>query len=388
MKDDSSSVPSVAQLLALCGTQIRGYVLILLNADVKIVAVRGGLEEALGYCEAELLGQPLDDIFTPEDRALGLDSHEVRTARASGASMDDRWHVRKDGSRVWIDGMLIALRGDDGEVVGFAKVVRDRTDLRAHIEALENRADLLAGADERKNIFVATLVHELRNPLMPLGNAAQLIRMSSNDERLRLPLQVIERQLAQLKRLIDDVMDMTRVDVGKLELRVARVSLQTALERAVTSCRPAAQERRIGLGALLPPVEIGIDVDPMRFEQIVVNLINNAIKFTQAGGQIWLKTTVESGNAVIRVDDNGKGISAEMLPRIFDLFTQESRNGEAPTDGLGIGLTLVKSLVALHRGIVEVRSDGPGRGSEFTVRLPLKQPGPPADPPAGDEATG
>jgi two-component system CheB/CheR fusion protein len=378
MDSDELAPVTGDQLNLLWREQVRGHALLLLDVDGKVLSALGGVSEALRYEADELVGQSLERLFTPEDRALGLDRHELVTAAITGGSADDRWHLRKDGTRVWIDGVLSALRNAEGEVIGFAKVMRDRTDLRTQIEALENRVAALAGAEERKDVFIATLAHELRNPLMPLSNAAQLIRMAAGDERLRFPLQVIDRQLTQLKRLIDDMMDVTRIDVGKLELRIEPLPLQRALNDAVEACRAAARERQVALGAVLPQVPIEIEADALRFEQIVVNLINNAVKYTPAGGQVWVKATVEADNAVIHVDDNGMGIASDMLPRIFDLFTQEARAGEAASAGLGIGLALVKSLVAMHDGFVEVRSDGPGKGSEFTVRLPLKRPKPPA----------
>ncbi len=376
MNDTEPSAADAEQLLELWRTQLRSHALLLLDAEARVVSALGGVEETLGYRPDELQGQPLERLFTAEDRALGLDRHEVVTARATGTSADDRWHLRKDGSRVWIDGVLTALQDADGRVVGFAKIMRDRTDLRAQIETLENELAALAGGQEQRDIFIATLAHELRNPLMPLSNAAQLIRMMASDDRLRFPLQVIDRQLAQLKRLVDDMMDVTRLDVDRLELHLQPLVLQAALGQAVELCRPGAQDRQLALAALMPPAPIEIEADPMRFEQIIVNLLNNAIKYTPSGGHIWVKCTVEATRAVIRVEDNGNGIAADMLPRIFDLFTQESSAGSAASGGLGIGLALVKSLVALHHGIVEVRSEGPGKGSEFTVRLPLVQSAP------------
>ncbi|MBA2721701.1 MAG: HAMP domain-containing histidine kinase [Methylibium sp.] len=376
MTDGNPPLPDIDRLYALWQAQMSGHALLLLDADAKVVAVFGAVQETLGYAASELIGSPLDRTFTLEDRALGLDGHELLTAAETGDSVDDRWHLRKDGSRVWISGMVSALRECDGRLLGYAKLMRNRTDLRVQIETLENRVAVLIDAEREKDVFIATLAHELRNPLMPLTSATQLIRMAGGDERMRYPLQVIDRQLALLKRLVDDMMDVTRIDVGKLELRVEPLPLQTALSQAIELCRPAAKERGLALHALLPPVPIVMEADPSRFEQIVVNLLNNAIKYTAPGGQVWIKATVEADAAVIRVEDTGQGIATDMLPRIFDLFTQESRTASSASGGLGIGLALVKSLVAAHHGIVSVYSEGRGKGSVFTVRLPLVQSAP------------
>lgn len=367
--------PRVEDLLGHWQAQTRHHALLFLDpTGERIVGAAGGVGPVLGYAAEELVGMAVAELFTPEDRALGLDRHEVMIAAQAGDGSDDRWHLRKDGSRVWISGTLTALHDAAGRVVGFAKLMRDRTDLRVQIEKLQNRVAALSDADQQREVFLATLAHELRNPLMPLANAARLIRMGCAGDSMRFPLQVIDRQLALLTRLVDDMMDVTRIDVGKLELKIEEIEVQAAIAQAVELARPAAQTRGLHLSALQPSVPIVIQADPSRFEQIVVNLLNNAIKYTPAGGHVWVKVTVETEQAVIRVEDDGQGIAAEMLPRIFELFTQESGVGAAASGGLGIGLALVKSLVEQHHGVVEVRSDGRNRGSEFTVRLPLRQP--------------
>ena len=365
--------PEAERLLALWSAQVRDYAVLLLDPDGRVVGSAGGLEEQLGFAAGELIGDSLARIFTAEDRALGLDRHELVVAATIGRGEDDRWHLRQDGTRVWISGVITALRDADGRLVGYAKAMRDRTDLRAQIETLERRIVALEHGDEQKNVFLATLAHELRNPLAPLANAAHLIRLAGGDDRMRYPLQVIDRQLALLKRLVDDMMDVTRIETGKLELQFAPLELQAVVRQAVELCRPQAAGKPVALEAVLPEVPIGIEADASRIEQIVVNLVHNAIKYTPAGGCIWVKLTVEVGTAVLRVQDTGIGVAPEMLPRIFELFTQETEARPQADGGLGIGLSLVKRLVEAHQGIVEVRSEGRDRGAEFTVRLPLRQ---------------
>jgi two-component system CheB/CheR fusion protein len=267
--------------------------------------------------------------------------------------------------------VLVELENGRGETAGFAKIMRDRTDLRMQIETLKNRLAATIEQQERKTVMLGTLAHELRNPLAPLTNAAQLIRLAGcDDTRLAYPLQIIERQISFFQRLIDDLLDVTRVSAGKLRLELKRFVLQDALNDALDTARPDAAARRQTLQGVLPQAPIEVEADRDRVVQIVVNLLGNAVRYTPSEGCVWLKATVEAAHAVLRVEDTGQGIPLELQPRIFDLFTQGTPSA-GRAGGLGIGLALVKELVAAHGGTVAVRSEGVGRGSEFTVRLPL-----------------
>lgn len=364
-------------LIAHWLAQTNDHALLVLDNDAVVTHALGSVEQTLGYAPEELVGKSLSALFTPEDRELRLDAHEIATATQAGRAHDDRWQLRGDGSRVWISGMLTAIVGDDGRRLGFVKVMRDRTDLRAEIDTLRNRVLSLARAEESAAAVLGTLAHELRNPLAPLATASQIVqRLLADDERARAPVQIIERQIALLKRLVDDLTDVARIETGKLQLAIATVELQSALRNAVEPRMTAAAERNVGVMMSLPAVPIDIEVDPQRFEQIVANLLNNAIKYTPVGGRIDVVATVEGSEVALHVRDTGIGIAADVLPRIFELFTQEREMSHSAGGGLGIGLALVKRLVDAHGGIVEVRSDGRNRGSEFTVRLPLRQPRP------------
>ena len=361
----ASSALSLSDLLQLLLAQGTDHAVILLDPAGAVVGWLPGAERTFGFTAAEMLGQPLSVLFTPEDRERGADTHELTVARADGRAEDDRWHVRKDGTRVWANGVLTSLRDDAGTVVGFGKLLRDRTDVRAHVEALAN-------AVERNKAFLGTLAHELRNPLSALSNAAYLLRLSpAADDRQAAVVGVVERQVQLLRRLVEDVLDVTRVGTGKVELRRRVVPLEEVLARAGDACRPAAERRRLELKLLLMPTPTLVDVDPDRLEQVAANLLGNAIKYTPDGGSVWLKATVEGTEAVFRVEDTGVGVGADMLPRIFDLFTQEASSLGRSQGGLGLGLPLVRELVELHGGSVQVRSEGRDKGSEFTVRLPM-----------------
>lgn len=252
------------------------------------------------------------------------------------------------------------------------------------VTALRGRADELAEANRHKDEFLATLAHELRNPLAPIRNAVQYLGMEGLTERdVKTARDVISRQVAVMVRLIDDLLDVSRISRNKLDIRKQRVELASVVESAVESSRPLIQQCGHELTIRLPPEAVALDADPIRLAQVFLNLLNNAAKYTKRGGHIWLTADREGSDAIVSVRDNGIGIPGDMLPRIFDMFTQVDRSLERSQGGLGIGLTLVRRLVDLHDGTIEARSDGPDQGSEFVVRLPLIPP-PLEPPPASD----
>jgi signal transduction histidine kinase/DNA-binding response OmpR family regulator len=229
-------------------------------------------------------------------------------------------------------------------------------------------------ADRRKNEFLSMLAHELRNPLAPIRNGVHILRaIGSADPNVLEVRDMIERQVRHLVRLVDDLLDISRITRGKIRLKTERVDLAAIASGAVETCRPLIDERRHRLVVSVPPAPLRVEGDPVRLAQVVGNLLNNAAKYTPEGGRIWLSTSREANQAVLRVRDSGMGIPEEMLGSIFDLFTQVDHSLDRSQGGLGIGLTLVRRLVELHQGQVEAHSDGPGQGSEFVVRLPLRR---------------
>jgi two-component system CheB/CheR fusion protein len=234
----------------------------------------------------------------------------------------------------------------------------------------------LLQADRRKDEFLAMLSHELRNPLAPILNAIEVIeRAGPGDEPVRSAFQaVIARQVQHMKRLLDDLLDVSRVSQGKIDLRKQRVDLAGLLLQAVEVSRPIMLEKHQQLAMTLAQEPMPLEADPTRIVQVFANLINNAAKFTDMSGHISLTTRVRDGHALVSVRDDGVGMSADLIPRAFDLFVQEHRSSDRAQGGLGIGLTLVRTLVKMHGGSVTAVSDGPGRGSEFVVRLPLAGP--------------
>lgn len=371
MDDENTQEQYPEQLLRLLMDQMKEHALLLVDPGGIITWWSGGAELVFGLDKREAVGRSFSILFTPEDQSAGIPDYELAVARTQGTAEDDRWMGRLDGSRFWATGVLTAARDGDGRVLGFGKVLRNRTDLREQLDTLRNQAQALTDANYQKDVFLSTLSHELRNPLAPLINAVQLIRLTADRPELDQLLKIIERQIAHLRRLVDDLLDMSRAGAGKIDLKKETVSIEEVIGAAVESLRPFVRERRHTLDVLFPSAPILVEADRERLEQVFVNLIQNAAKYTPEGGRIWIKGSTEGPEAVVRVQDSGIGIPHEMLPRIFELFTQVESSRPQSQGGMGIGLSLVKSLITLHDGSVQVHSDGEGKGSEFTVRLPL-----------------
>jgi PAS domain S-box-containing protein len=300
--------------------------------------------------------------------------------------------------------MCVPLRGRDRVlgVVTFVSAESGRhytADDLAFAEELARRAAIaienarlyaeLREADRRKDEFLAMLAHELRNPLAPIRNALHVLKQPAADATMmRQVRDMAERQVQHMARLLDDLLDVSRISRGRIELRRERIDVAAILGRSVEAVRPLVEERRHELTVSLPGGKVEVDADPTRLEQILTNLLNNAAKYTDSGGHIWLSAAQVGGEVALRVRDTGVGIAPDALPHIFDLFVQaERRLDRSSQGGVGIGLTLVKRLVEMHGGRIEASSAGPGQGSEFVVRLPLARPQPPEGTPrpAGQE---
>jgi signal transduction histidine kinase/ActR/RegA family two-component response regulator len=261
------------------------------------------------------------------------------------------------------------------------EAVRRRQELEEEVverkrleQELRCRAEQLVEADRRKDAFLAMLGHELRNPLAPLRNAVEVMRrLGLTDPKLDWARAVIDRQVAHMTRLVDDLLDVSRVSRGRITLRMEPVALAEVVVRAVESSRPLLEARRHKLTVELPDEPVRLEADPVRLAQVVNNLLNNAAKYTAEGGRVRLTAERQVEEVVLRVGDNGVGIAPEMLSRVFDPFSQAEQTLDRSAGGLGLGLTLVKSLVEMHGGRVEAFSEGVGRGSEFVVRLPVSK---------------
>ena len=282
---------------------------------------------------------------------------------------------RPDGVRITVRCNVVPLKNRHGEITGAIKSFYDTT-LRSHLERkTQEQAQALAELHRRKDEFLAMLSHELRNPLAPLDHAVQLLRQQQGDAPQHGALDIIERQAGQLKHLVDDLLEISRITSGNIRLRKVPVSLQQVVLAAVETTRPLMLQCRHTLDVSLGAQPLWLMADPVRLEQVLVNLLNNAAKYTDPGGHVWISAKLQAHVpgvapvALIQVRDNGVGIPADLLPQVFDLFTQAERSIDRSQGGLGVGLSLVRQLVQLHDGSVEV-SSLPGQGSEFVVRLP------------------
>jgi PAS domain S-box-containing protein len=343
---------------------VQDYSIFMLDVEGRIVTWNGGAERITGYRAEEIVGKSFETFYLPEDVAAGRPAAELRMATLNRRAEDHGWRVRKDGTRFWAEVVVTALNDSSGRLMGFAKVTRDLSD-RKRMEELEQQGRHLTE-------FLAMLAHELRNPLAPIRNALGIMAMAGETSpRVNWCRDVIDRQVLHLTRLVDDLLDVSRITRGKLRLQVASMDLLDAVRSAIEATRPLFEVHHQQLHESLPDQPVSVNGDITRLTQVVTNLLNNAAKYTPEHGEVWIGVGVDGEDAVVRVRDNGMGIAPDMLEGVFDLFAQGERTIDRAEGGLGIGLTLVRRIVALHGGTVVARSEGPGHGSEFVVRLPL-----------------
>jgi PAS domain S-box-containing protein len=331
--------------------------------DGIIQSWNAGAERLFGYTAEEAVGQPITLIIPPErhDEERAILS---RLARGERIEHFETVRLAKDGRRLDISLTISPVRDDAGHVIGASKVARDITERKRAEAALRE-------ADRRKDEFLALLAHELRNPLAPLRNGLQEMRLAAGDARaVAEAREMMERQLGHMVRLIDDLLDISRISRNKMELRRARVPLADVVSHALEAARPAIEAGGHDLTVALPTEPLWLDADLTRLAQVFANLLTNSAKYTEPGGRIWLTAEPRGGQVVVSVRDTGIGIPPDALPHIFEMFSQVDRNLERSGGGLGIGLALVKGLVEMHGGTVVAESDDAGKGSTFTVRLP------------------
>lgn len=329
-----------------------------------------GAERLFGYRSNEIIGKHFSRFYSPEDVQAGRPEHELAMASSSGVAESDCWQVRKDGTRIWCHAHVTSLFDENKQVRSFARVMHDLTESDAAL-AQRQRADGLADANRSKEEFMALLSHELRGPLAPIRNALHILRqMQTTDPIIEQAGNIIDRQVGLMVRLVDDLLDISRITKGKLRLTKEHVELRVVVNHAAESVRPFLDARRHDFSISLPTRPIWVEADPARMEQIIVNLLNNAAKYTDTGGLIRMSVAQKEGEAVIRVRDNGVGITPELLPHIFELFTQVDGTLGRSYGGLGIGLALARNLVEMHEGRLLVTSGGVGKGCEFTIKMP------------------
>jgi PAS domain S-box-containing protein len=329
-----------------------------------VTSWNGGAERLFGYTAAEAIGRPIT-IIIPADRLHEEQTILERLKRGEPIEHFETTRVRKGGTTIEVSLTVSPVRDGSGRVIGASKTARDITERKRADEELRE-------ADRRKSEFLAILAHELRNPLAPIRNALEILRLTFDDGKVERPeMAVLDRQVGHVVRLVDDLLDLSRVSRGRIELRRKVVELTSIVNDAVEAVRPLCAEMDHELTVTLAPQRTYVNADPLRLVQALSNLLNNACKFTDRGGRIRVIVDRKGTEAVIRVQDTGVGIAAEQLSRIFEMFAQVDASLERARGGLGIGLTLVRYLVEAHGGTVEAHSAGVGQGSEFIVRLPV-----------------
>jgi PAS domain S-box-containing protein len=326
-------------------------------------------EKLTGWPLAEARGKLLDEVFhiVNEDTRAPVESPVAKVIREGGVVglSNHTVLIRRDQAETPIEDSGAPILDDAGHMTGVVLVFRDATQARAAEKALHE-------ADRRKDEFLATLAHELRNPLAPIRQAAgTAAHPAATPEQVRWSLGVVNRQVAHMARLLDDLLDVSRITRGRLEVRRERVALGSVVDSAIEIAKPVIDASRHRLSVELAGEPLELDADPLRIAQVLGNLLTNAAKYTPAGGRIRLTAARAEGEVLIRVIDNGIGVAPADLPRIFEMFAQVSPTKDRPNSGLGIGLALSKALVELHGGSLTARSAGAGQGSEFAVRLAL-----------------
>jgi PAS domain S-box-containing protein len=347
---------------------VRDYAIFILDPSGHVATWNIGAERINGYKAHEIIGSHFSRFYPEEDIRSGKCELELDVASREGRFEEEGWRLRKDGSRFWANVLISAIRDRDGKLIGFSKVTRDLTDRKRSED--ERTARLAAEqASRAKDEFLAMLGHELRNPMAPIVTALQLIKLRADGETSKEHL-ILERQVGHMMHLIDDLLDVSRITRGKIELKRRRFDLRDALAKAIEIASPLFEQRRHHFDLHVPTHAILVDADEARLTQVFANLLTNAAKYTNPGGRIDLTVTVAGNEAIVSVTDNGTGIDAELLPRVFDLFVQGYQSSDRSTGGLGLGLALVRSLIMQHGGTVEAHSPGRDKGSTFTVKLP------------------
>jgi len=342
------------------------------SLDGVITSWNAAAERLFGYTAQEALGQP-STILTPADR-VGEQSG-VLVQNHEAAKPFETVRRRKDGAIIHVSTSISPVRNESGALVGSSTIARDITPQKLAEESLREAQEKLREADRRKDEFLAILAHELRNPLAPLRNALAILKGAGSLTPTAVEARnVAERQVHHLARLVDDLLDVSRITHGRIELQKERVELGSVVKNAVETTRGAIEARGHELTVSLPEEPVWLEGDEVRLIQVLSNLLNNAAQYTESGGRIALSASRLSESVEIRVSDTGLGISPEALPRVFDMFTQVSKKEARKPHSLGIGLGLVKGLVEMHGGRVEALSEGAGRGSAFVVRLPVLPP--------------
>jgi PAS domain S-box-containing protein len=342
---------------------VKDHAIFMLDPDGIVLDWNVGAQRVHGFTSDEIVGRSAAELYIPEDVAAGKPQVELAIASRAGFSQDTGWRLRRDGNRFWADVTITALPVRDGSPRGFVHVTRDLSE-RRRVQELEIEG-------KRITEFIAMLAHELRNPLAPISNTVGILEKLSTTSELQWCTKLIGRQVTHLSRLVDDLLDVSRITSGKIQLRRELLELGAIVTSACESVRPIVERYNHALEVTLPQQPLHVDGDPTRLTQVIVNLVTNAAKYTPNGGRVQVRLERRGRMARLCVIDNGMGMSKELLTTAFHLFTQGDRALDRSEGGLGIGLTLVERIVRMHGGDVVASSAGAGKGTQMTVLLPL-----------------
>lgn len=343
----------------------------MLDREGHITTWNDGAEKIKGYRADEILGKHFSLFFTAEQRKAGNPERELAIAAARGRFEEEGWRIRKDGSSFWASVTLTAIWEHD-ELVGFGKVTRDLTLVRT-VESASAAARQAEEGNRLKDAFLATVSHELRTPLTAILGWSTLLKERTDDPAILKGLEVIHRNAQAQGKIVEDILDVSRIIMGKLRLELQSTDLEATTRDAIEVVRPSARAKRIRLAFRFPKRPCTLLADPERLQQVAWNLLSNAVKFTPEGGRITVRLQRQRRDRVVlSVTDTGEGIDPEFLPLVFDRFKQADGSTTRRVGGLGLGLSIVRHIVELHGGQVHVESEGLGRGATFTVTLPVR----------------
>jgi PAS domain S-box-containing protein len=347
---------------------VQDYAIYMLSPDGLVTSWNLGARRIKGYQAAEILGKHVSRFYGPEDIEAGKPWAELAMAREHGRAEDEGWRIRKDGTRFWARVVVSSLHDPDGKLRGFAKVTQDLTQ-RRHSQALESAA-------RQTSDFIAVLSHELRNPLAPIRNAVTLLKDTPpGDPDYEVLRQAVDRQSLQLSRIVDDLLDISRISRGTFTVKQERIDLAEVLARALEAARPGIDAAKHAVTIDLPVHPAFVQGDELRLTQALTNILNNAARYSDPGGRIIVTLRKEgaSNSLALSIRDSGCGIEPQLLGTIFGMFVQGRGALSQPQAGLGVGLALARTIIELHHGTIEAKSEGAGKGSEFIVRLPLAE---------------
>ena len=372
LENQAERLRQAEERLRILLDSVHDYAICMLDLQGDVVSWNHGAERVFGYQPDAIIGRNIGVFYPPAERDANLPGEHLRIALEEGRFECDSLRVRHGGSAFDALVLLMPMRAADGTPRGFALVVRDITERKRLEDSLRSRAEELAAANRAKEDFLATLSHELRTPLNAMLGWTRLLRMGKLDAAARSrALETIERNAHVQEQLIADILDVSRIVTGRLRLDLRPIELAPVVDAAIETLQPSAAAKGVELSCTLGRTGKVLG-DPDRLQQVVWNLLSNAIKFTPAGGRVSVALSRAGAAAVISVTDTGEGIPAALLPYVFDRFTQGDSSVTRLHGGLGLGLSIVRHIVELHGGEVSARSEGPGRGATFSVRLPLR----------------